>query len=312
MEFYFTKAARDIGQQYYSGVFMKMKYISTFGIIGGDKRQLFLAKSISDSCYDVLLGGFDKLESSGALALTDAETAISKSDVIVFPLPSVRADRSINTPFSDNNIVLDSQMLACIRKKPVFVAMRDKFLRAYPELGGADIYDYAAKEEFAVLNALPTAEGAVETAMNKYEGTISGSRCLVVGFGRIGKILSTMLKSLNADVTVSARKSSDLAYISALGLKYINTEKIKAVKGYDIVFNTVPAMIFDEEVLMNTDRNTVIIDLASLPGGVDFEAAHSLGTDAVRALSLPGKCAPKTAGEIIKTTIFNTIEEVYR
>ena len=71
-------------------------------------------------------------------------------------------------------------------------------------------------------------------------------------------------------------------------------------------------MIFDKDLLMNTDRNTLIIDLASAPGGVDFEAAHKFRLDAVRALSLPGKCAPKTAGEIIKTTVFNIIEEVYR
>ena len=78
------------------------------------------------------------------------------------------------------------------------------------------------------------------------------------------------------------------------------------------MFNTVPTMIFDKALLMNTDSNTLIIDLASLPGGVDFETAQKFGTDAVRALSLPGKCAPKTAGEIIKTTVFNIIEEVYR
>lgn len=291
---------------------MKMKDISSFGIIGGDKRQLFLAKSISDSCYDVYLGGFDKLESKGALVISDIKTAIAQSDVVIFPLPPVRADKSINTPFSQYNTILDEEAVNMLKHKPVFVSMLSRFLRAYPQFEGSAVYDYSAKEEFAILNAQPTAEGALETAMNRYEGTIAGSRCLVVGYGRIGKILAPMLKCMNAEVTVSARKSSDLAYIRAFGMTAINTEALRTVKGYDIVFNTVPAMIFDKELLMNTDRNTLIIDLASLPGGVDFEAAHSLNTDAVRALSLPGKCAPKTAGEIIKTTVFNIIEEVYR
>lgn len=291
---------------------MKKSDIKSFGIIGGDKRQLFLAKSISDSCYDVILGGFDKLQSTGALVLADVKTAVLESDAVIFPLPSVRTDRSINTPFSDNTVILDDEEISALLRKPVFVAMRDRFLKAYPQLRDARVFDYSAKEEFSVLNALPTAEGALQCAINEYEGTISGSKCLVVGFGRIGKILSKTLRALDADVTVSARKEEDFAYIKALGYKTQNTTKLKNVIGYDLVFNTVPAMIFDKTLLMNTDRNTIIIDLASLPGGVDFEAAHKFNTDAVRALSLPGKVAPKTAGEIIKTTVFNIIEEVYR
>lgn len=291
---------------------MKKSDISTFGIVGGDKRQLFLAKSISDSCYDVILGGFDKLQSMGAMMLADVKTAILESDAVIFPLPSVRADRSINTPFSDRTVILDDEEIESLLYKSVFVAMRDKFVRAYPKLKDARVFDYASKEEFSILNALPTAEGAIECAMGRFEGTISGSKCMVVGFGRIGKILAQMLKLLNADVTVCARKESDFAYVSALGYKSRNTQTLKSIQGYDIVFNTVPALIFDKTLLMNTDRNTLIIDLASLPGGVDFEAARKFNTDAVRALSLPGKCAPKTAGEIIKTTVFNIIEEVYR
>ena len=247
-----------------------------------------------------------------ALTLADVHTAIFESDAVVFPLPSVRADRSINTPFSERNVILTDEETSELMKKPVFVSMRDKFIKAYPELKNARIFDYAAKDEFAILNALPTAEGAIECAMSNFEGIISGSKCLVVGFGRIGKILSKSLHSLEADVTVCARKESDFAYITALGYKMCDTRKLKSIRGYDIVFNTVPSLIFDKDLLMNTDRNTLIIDLASAPGGVDFEAAHKFRLDAVRALSLPGKCAPKTAGEIIKTTVFNIIEEVYR
>ena len=291
---------------------MRSSDIKTFGIVGGDKRQLFLAKSISDSCYDVVLGGFDKLRNLDSLVLADVKKTIRNSDAVIFPLPSVRSDASINTPFSDKTIILGEEEISQLMCKPVFVAMRDRFLRAYPKLHDARIFDYSAREEFSVLNALPTAEGAVECAMSAYEGTIFGSRCLVIGFGRIGKILSKILKSLEAQVTVCSRKDDSLALISVLGYNPCNTNKLKSVRGYDIVFNTVPSMIFDDELLQNTDKNTLIIDLASLPGGVDFESAGKHNIDAVRALSLPGKCAPKTVGEIIKTTIFSIIKEVYR
>lgn len=295
-----------------SGVFMKMTDIKSFGIIGGDKRQLFLAKAIYDSGYAVMLGGFDRLRSTGNLVLGDIKAVAAKCDVMILPVPSVRADGSINTPFSDECTVLDDELIGILIKKPVFIAMKDKFLKAYPQFEKAEIFDYAAKDEFAILNALPTAEGAVEVAMNKFEGTIAGSRCLITGYGRIGKVLAEMLKNLKAEVTVSARKPSDMAFAQAFGYDEINTNKMSDVRNFDLVFNTVPSMIFNRELLLNTDKNTIIIDLASLPGGVDFEAAHILGIDAVRALALPGKCAPKTAGEIIKKTVFNTIEEVYR
>lgn len=291
---------------------MKMTDIKSFGIIGGDKRQLFLAKAIYDSGYAVMLGGFDRLRSTGNLVLGDIKAVAAKCDVMILPVPSVRADGSINTPFSDECTVLDDELIGILIKKPVFIAMKDKFLKAYPQFEKAEIFDYAAKDEFAILNALPTAEGAVEVAMNKFEGTIAGSRCLITGYGRIGKVLAEMLKNLKAEVTVSARKSSDMAFAQAFGYDEINTNKMSDVRNFDLVFNTVPSMIFNRELLLNTDKNTIIIDLASLPGGVDFEAAHILGIDAVRALALPGKCAPKTAGEIIKKTVFNTIEEVYR
>lgn len=291
---------------------MKMTDIKSFGIIGGDKRQLFLAKAIYDSGYSVMLGGFDRLRSTGNLVLGDIKAVAAKCDVMILPVPSVRADGSINTPFSDECTVLDDELIGILIKKPVFIAMKDKFLKAYPQFEKAEIFDYAAKDEFAILNALPTAEGAVEVAMNKFEGTIAGSRCLITGYGRIGKVLAEMLKNLKAEVTVSARKPSDMAFAQAFGYDEINTNKMSDVRNFDLVFNTVPSMIFNRELLLNTDKNTIIIDLASLPGGVDFEAAHILGIDAVRALALPGKCAPKTAGEIIKKTVFNTIEEVYR
>lgn len=291
---------------------MKKSDIRTFGIIGGDKRQLFLAKSISDSCYDVLLGGFDSLESYGSLSLCNVKKAISESDALIFPLPSIRTDGSLNTPFSNENILLDGDDIEIILKKPVFTTMKSRFLNAYPRLSDGEIFDYGARDDFAILNALPTAEGAIECAMREYEGTISDSKCLVTGFGRIGKILAHKLVLLGANVTVSARKPSDLAYVKALGYNALNTENLRTVKRFDIVFNTIPRLIFDRELLMNTDTNTLIIDLATLPGGVDFDTAEKLGIYAVRALSLPGKCAPKTAGEIIKTTVFDIIKEVYR
>ena len=286
--------------------------IKTFGVIGGDKRQLFLAQSLLGDGFNVILAGFGKLRGQGFDNLSGVEAAVLYSDAVILPLPGVRADKSVNAPFATRNIFFSENELDALRQKPVFTAMRDRLLRAYPQLDGAQVYDYAEREDFAILNAVPTAEGAVELAMREYEGTVAGSRSLVVGFGRIGKLLARMLRALGSEVTVCARKPSDFAYIEALGYRAKNTAALSVVHGYDLVFNTVPALIFDEKLLRNTDKATLLTDLASLPGGVDFESARALGVNAHRALALPGKCAPKSAGEIIKKTVFSIIKEVNR
>ncbi len=290
------------------GVDMKaLDSVKTFAVIGGDKRQLFLADSLSRDGYGVILGGFDNIVSVGAITLSDISTAISYGDAVILPIPGVRSDGSLNTPFAGDKHFLSAHEAGMLCKKPVFTGMADKLLKTYPVLQDGLVYDYAKRNDFAILNAVPTAEGAVERAMKEYEGTISGSRTMVTGFGRIGKLLSKLLKAFGSEVTVCARSSADRAYITALGYKYKNTEKLRGIKNTDIVFNTVPSLIFTEDVLKNTDRNTLIIDLASLPGGVDFEAADALGIDACRALSLPGKCSPKAAGDIIKKTVYTIL-----
>lgn len=291
---------------------MKLHDIKTVGIIGGDKRQLFLADSFAKDGFRVLLGGFDTLESFGAMAIADVRTVLAYSDIFLLPLPPLRSDGSLNAPFAREIIRFDNDELMLLAAKPVFTSMQEKLLRAYPALRQGRVYDYAARDDFAIRNAVPTAEGALACAMGAYEGTVAGSRALVVGYGRIGKVLARLLHAVGAQVTVSARRAADLAYIEALGYRAVRTDELQCVREYQLVFNTVPALIFDSDLLKNTAANTLIIDLASAPGGVDFEAARVLKIDAQRALGLPGRCAPQTAGEIIKTTVCKMIEEVNR
>ena len=285
---------------------MKKSDIRTFGIIGGDKRQLFLAKSISDSCYDVLLGGFDSLESYGSLSLCNVKKAISESDALIFPLPSIRTDGSLNTPFSNENILLDGDDIEIILKKPVFTTMKSRFLKAYPRLSDGEIFDYGARDDFAILNALPTAEGAIECAMREYEGTISGSKCLVTGFGRIGKILAHKLVLLGANVTVSARKSSDLAYVKALGYNALNTENLRTVKRFDIVFNTIPEVDFLTGNSYEYRHKHPYYRSCVPAGERGFDAAEKLEFMPLGIVA-PGNVS-ETAGEIIKTTVFDIIQ----
>ena len=286
-----------------------MCIVRSFGIIGGDKRQIYLARSLSDQGYSVLATGFER---AGDTVSCSIDEVIGRSDAVIFPLPCVAEDKSVNAPFADNKIFLSDSVIDVLCKKLVFAGMSGRLVSAYPKLKSARIYDYAARDDFAVRNAVPTAEGALELAMREYDGAVFGSRSLVTGFGRIGKVLARRLLSLGSEVTVCARKPSDLAFIESMGCHAVCYADFKTAHDYDLIFNTVPALIFDRALLDNTDRTALLIDLASLPGGIDLEYARGLGMNAHRALGLPGKCAPKSAGEIIKKTVLSIIEEVNR
>ena len=111
------------------------------------------------------------------------------------------------------------------------------------------------REEFAVRNAVPTAEGAIMIAMELSEGTINGSNCLVTGYGRIGKVLSEMLKGLGANVTVSARKPSDLSWIQLNGYQAVRTSQLADLTcKFDFVFNTIPSFILPEKYYPNITK----------------------------------------------------------
>lgn len=168
-----------------------------------------------------------------------------------------------------------------------------------------------AKIDSYTASALPTAEGAIEIAISETPITIHGNKCLVLGYGKIGKLLSKALYGMGAQTYVEARKYADLAMIEGHGYEPLELCNLnKEIHKFDIIFNTVPSLILDDEILSNVKKDALIIDLASKPGGVDFDAAKAYGVKVIWALSLPGKVAPVTSGAIIKDTIINIINEM--
>lgn len=285
----------------------------TFAFIGGDKRQLYAAAQTADEGYIVRIFGFCKSKEAPGKKLSVSASAaecVRGADVIVLPMPFSTDKSTVNAPLSDINISLSEVTYAAEKDAVIFGGKLDCVFEEMCKKTGASVIDYASREELAVMNAIPTAEGAIEVAMKNTAYTINKSRCLVIGYGRIGKILSADLKALGADVTAAARRYSDLAWIRANGLNAVKAaETADIADGFDIIFNTVPSPVLDFRVLSKTKTDVLIIDLASRPGGVDFITADNLNRRVIWALSLPGKVAPLTAGEIIKNTLLNILEE---
>lgn len=280
----------------------------TVSVIGGDLRQLTLADELRKDGYDVTVFGFtDKI--SYEFNTTDIDAALD-SEVIILPVPVSFDGININTPYSDSKLSVSE-----LAKKlnPVSLVFGGCITQPFSDAlskRGIKHRDYMLRDELAIKNAVPTAEGAIEIAISETPFTLHNSNCLVLGYGKVGKILAKSLDALGAKTYVSARKYADLALIEGHGCYPLTVNEAKLrLDEFDIIFNTVPALILGESELRHIRRDTLVIDLASKPGGVDFETAKELGIRVVWALSLPGRVAPVTAGIIIKDTITNMLRE---
>lgn len=285
-----------------------MIFMCRVSVIGGDLRQLTLAELLTKDGYDVKVIGFGENSMSSKYKTAKDINEASESDIIILPMPVTLDYKNVNTPFDQNPISLEH--LSDIVKKDAIVLGGRVTKEIFEIFKSNKCIDYYTREELMIKNAVPTAEGAIEIALAETPITLSESKCLVIGYGRIGKVLSKLLKSLGAEVTVSARKYSDLAWIDINGYNCVHNDSLKSVADkFDVIFNTAPALILDEEILKTITSDCVVIDLASKPGGVDFEKARDLGLKVIWALSLPGKCAPLSSGKIIKETILNILHE---
>lgn len=279
-------------------------------ILGGDLRLLSVADEFIKDGYSVSVCGIDeKYLKASYNTYSDAKKAVIENDIIVFGLPLSKDNITVNTPCYSKKIMLND-LIGIMKSKIIFGGMISEEFEKTAYIYNK-VYDYFKREELIIKNVIPTVEGALSIAIEETAFTIHGSKCLVCGFGRIGKILSRCLKALGAEVTVSARKASDLAMAECLSYSSILSSEIpEYIDKYNIIFNTVPYNIINKNALEKASEDTLIIDLASKPGGVDFTAAKELGVNVIWALSLPGKVAPRTAGRIIKTTICNILSEL--
>ncbi len=283
--------------------------------VGGDLRQIRAINKIAEKGNMVSVFGFDSEQSEkfskDVQKLWDFSEAEETYDAIVLPLPYSTDGKNINAPMYMAEIPIAKVFDTFSPKNKILAGRCDPKIKIMAETHRIMLIDYLCREELAMLNAVPTAEGAIQIALEETPYTLHSSGCLVIGNGRIGKILSKMLLGLGARVTVSARKKGDLAFGFAMGYDTVPLSELhKRIGDFDIIFNTAPSMILDFDLISKMKKSVLIIDLASKPGGVDFDEARRQGKKVIWALSLPGRVAPDTAGDIICSTIMNIIEEM--
>lgn len=251
-------------------------------VVGSDARQAAAGRALARAGY----------------AVAGAEQ-VARADVILLPLP---LDES-RTPLA--------QLLRAA--KPGAFALGGRLSAQAVEIArqaGVELADYFARPELAVYNAIPTAEGCIGILLQQRTRTLWGAEVLVLGFGPVGQALAVRLSALGAGVTVCARRPEQRALAESLGLRGAELARLGALApAFDRVVNTIPAPVLTEPVLTALRPGSLIVDLASKPGGTDFVAAQRLGLRAIHALSLPAVCAPETAGEAVARTVLAILRE---
>ena len=279
-------------------------------IIGGDLRIIKLAEMLVKDGNEIYTFGIDNVE--GTIQCENIKKALKNVEIVIGPIPFSSNGTTINMPFSDKSLSVRELMHAMNAKiliaggiaPEVYELANDEYI---------EIIDIMKREELAVLNTIATAEGTIQVAIENTNKILHGSKVLILGFGRIGKVLARKLSGLSVQVTCAARKDEDLAWIEAYGHKSTNINNIgENLKQYDIIINTVPHMVLTEERLQYVKKDALLIDLASNPGGIDKKIVKDLNLKFVWALSLPGKVAPTTSAEFIKDTIYNILKEIYK
>jgi dipicolinate synthase subunit A len=286
----------------------------TVAMLGGDKRELHIVPALKSAGLSVRVFGLpkDKLP-GGVKSCATLKEAVRGARLIILPLPGVKDSGLLHAPLVGEVRVEREDLSEVSPGTPVMVGVASNYLRELCRELSLPIFEIAECDSVAVPNAVPTAEGAVQLAMQETEITIDDMHALVLGFGRVGEALAQRLRALGADVTVSNRGAYRFALAAKNGFAIFPWACLAdSFPKIDVVFNTVPALVLDKEKLLAMNRDTLIIDLASGAGGTDFAAAEEIGVKAIHALSLPGKVAPISAGRLLGRVYPDLIGRILR
>ncbi len=283
---------------------------SNIGIFGGDQRQVYMASEFLQKGYRVYTYRLaETILHENCIKLHTLNELFDKCNLLIGPIPLTRDLVSVaSTSTSELSVMSLSNLLT--KDHFLIGGMIPTSIAGICTSKGIPYYDLMKNEKITILNAIATAEGSIMEAIQSSDRNLHGSNCLILGYGRCAKVLAQKLKGLDTKVTVAARSKEALAYAEAAGLTIIPLSDMKTLlSSFDFIFNTIPSLILDKSSLDLVNSNVTIIDIASAPGGVDYEYAMQKKLRAKLCLGLPGKVAPKTSADILVDEIIALLKE---
>ncbi len=283
-------------------------------VIGGDARYLELIVQLQRITTSIIAVGFDSIAKGFVHAehIDFKALPVESIDVVILPITGIDVEGHVETVFSDQPIQITKDWFRRLSPHAIVITgMANDLLQTMAKETNTSLIPLLDRDDVAIYNSIPTAEGALLMAMEHTDYTIHSSRVIVVGFGRVGDTVANKFSALGAHVSVSAKDVSDLARITERGYVSIPLEKLpRHTPTCDILINTVPARVIEKGSMKYLPAHSMIIDLASQPGGTDFIYAKQRGIKAYLAKSLPGIVAPKTAGKILADVILHMLKEI--
>ncbi len=282
--------------------------------LGGDARSRAMATRLASLGARVTSFGLFEGEVPNIQIAPTVQQALGECHALVLPMPAFDGEGKLFCPSCspcDPPLTAEWLFDHIHRSVPVYGGRLTEEVLALARERGVTVCDYAALEEVQIRNAVPTAEGALCLAMQALDVTLWGARVAVLGYGRIGALLAQRLQNMGAHTTVAARKMRDVARIEVAGHRALHMRDEATLKpltaGFDVIFNTIPHRILTPTLMRAMPKDTLMIELASSPGGWDPDGCMSCRT--LYAPGLPGKHTPKTAGKILADCIWPVLEE---
>lgn len=283
--------------------------------IGGDLITAYLINMFLEEGNKIITYAFDSAEDlinaddkkKSKIFAKSIEEAINFSDNIIFAMPFQNDSEKVISTFSLEQIEF-KEIIPLLKNKNIFAGNLSEETINILEKQNTTINNLNENNEIKISNALITAEAAIGIIAADSNKTINGMKILVLGFGRLGKMVAKSFSSLNAKVTVEARKDADLAWINAYGYNALNLENLTDnIHKYDIIINTVPFMLLDKERIEKLKKDVFVLDLAD-ERGIDTKEARKRNIKNLWALSLPAKNAPYSYAESIKNVMETILE----
>lgn len=282
-------------------------------VIGGDARQIEIIRKLTKLDAKLSLIGFEQLDDAftGAKKEKLEHCNFNQMDAIILPVPGTNSDGEIETVFSNETIVLTKEQLMNTPVHcTVYSGISNQYLDNITKKANRRLVKLFERDDVAIYNSIPTVEGTIMMVIQHTDFTIHSSKVAVLGLGRVGMSVARAFQALGADVKVGARRSEHIARIKEMGLTpFYISDLEKEVQDIDICINTVPHLIVKAAVIAKMPTHTLIIDIASKPGGTDFRYAEKRGIKALLAPGLPGIVAPKTAGRILAIVLSQLLKE---
>lgn len=256
--------------------------------LGGDARMLGVLEAAKRALWDT-----DYITGEQELTLLS-----DHADVVLLPWPySFRDEKLCGTELGK------AHTLECLPSCTLVVHGGGVTAEELPM--ASQTFDPSQDEAFLRANARLTAEGAIFRAMQRQGRALMGATVLITGFGRIAQELTVRLVAMGAFVIVCARNEQQMRRAHEMGAHPVPlAQAASACRQADVIFSTVPAHVLGKRELDKIGTETLVIELASPPYGMNLEMARHMGVSVALEGGVPGKYAPMNAG----AALFDVLE----